>query len=91
MTIEELRDANMELENKNKELQALYDASVKQNESDTARIKELEDYNRKMFSNYVLGKEKAEDPKPSAEATLDSIIKNLKEKIRKKNEFYSPK
>jgi uncharacterized protein with von Willebrand factor type A (vWA) domain len=79
MTIEEMRDAYAKLQDEHKTALSELEQLKADNETSKARIKELEDYNRKLFSKYVLSDEKSQDEeKPLMDNVIDKIKENLK-------------
>ena len=78
MTIEELRDEYTKLENEHKTTLSENEILKKDKETMTNRIKELEDYNRKLFSKYVLSDEKTDtEEKPKIENVIDKFKENI--------------
>lgn len=79
MTIEEMRDEYAKLQDEHKTALSELEQLKADNETSKARIKELEDYNRKLFSKYVLSDEKSQDEeKPLMDNVIDKIKENLK-------------
>lgn len=79
MDIEALRERNAQLEEEKKQLTARVETlTADVNERDT-RIKDLEDYNRKLFMQLDFGK-KEEDDIDEDKKLFDDIINNFKDK-----------
>lgn len=79
MDIEELRERNAQLEEEKKQLTARVETLTADiNERDT-RIKDLEDYNRKLFMQLDFDK-KEDDDIDEEQKLFDDIINNFKDK-----------
>ena len=79
MDIEALRERNAQLEEEKKQLTARVETlTADVNERDT-RIKDLEDYNRKLFMQLDFDK-KDEDDIDEEQKLFDDIINNFKDK-----------
>lgn len=81
MTIEELREKYTTLEKEHNELTDKFNILSKESEADKKRITELENYNRKMFNDYVLSKpeEKEEkDTAPDLDTLANKMVENFK-------------
>lgn len=80
MDIEELRDAYAKLQEEHKTTLTENETLKTEKETMTTRIKDLEDYNRKLFSKYVLS---SEDEQQHEKPQIDNVIDILKENYKK--------
>lgn len=79
MTLEELRDEYAKLQEEHKTALSENEILKKDKETMTARIKELQDYNNKLFSKYVLSDDvKQDDEKSQIDDVIDKIKENYK-------------
>ncbi len=76
MTIEELREKYTTLEKEHNELSDKFNILTKESEADKKRITELENYNRKMFNDYVLSKPEEKTEKETG-PTLDDLATKM--------------
>lgn len=84
MTLEELRDKYSELEQLNKATTEERDALIVAKETNEKRIKELEEYNRKLFEKYVTSTSDNLEEKKESKLTFDDVIQNFKDREVKK-------
>lgn len=79
MTLEELRDEYTKLQEEHKTTLSENEILKKDKETMTARIKELQDYNNKLFSKYVLSDDVKQDEEKSQ---IDDVIDKIKENYK---------
>lgn len=79
MDIESLRERNAQLEEEKKQLTARVEALTADVSERDTRIKDLEDYNRKLFMQLDFGKKEEEDIDEDKKL-FDDIINNFKDK-----------
>ena len=79
MDIEALRERNAQLEEEKKQLTARVEALTADVSERDTRIKDLEDYNRKLFMQLDFDK-KEEDDIDEDKKLFDDIINNFKDK-----------
>ena len=78
MTIEEMQEALTNREAEYNDLKVKYDALEAQASEDQKRIKELEEYNRKLFMKIPIGSTAKEKEEPNLE---DQILKDFKGRL----------